>query len=291
MLVRMFARICVLVPVVALAVLWSAWLWGVGLPAPATAAPHSHLVEVVSGSNINQLAVGHPKLTGFFNHRRVYALGNPTGDQVQAPKVPRATPTQIYQSYARFLADVTAGRIDSRVRAIAYDPEAWSLTPPAERRQPGAYMRLFATLAHDHGYQVLEAPGRDLMEVNSASCHKQVGETLSHAYLRCRIPGFAARDADIFEVQSQVLESTLGKFHHLLVRAAAQARQIHPGVVVLAGLSTKPPSGVASAGVMIAAAREAAKTVDGLWVNVFSSHRAQRITGGRLFHWLQVHAY
>jgi hypothetical protein len=245
----------------------------------------------LSGSNINQLAVGHPKLAGFFDHRRVYALGNPAGDQVQAHGVPRATPTLIYQSYARFSADVAAGRIDSRVRAVAYDPEAWSLTPAVEQRSPGAYMRLFATLAHEHGYRVLEAPGRDLMAVNSAACHKQVGETLTHAYLRCRIPEFAAQDADVFEVQSQVLEFSLGKFHHLLARAAAQARQIHPGVVVLAGLSTKPPSGVASSGAMIAAAREAAQTVDGLWVNVFSSNRAQRLIGGQLFHWLQVHAY
>jgi hypothetical protein len=31
--------------------------------------------------------------------------------------------------------------------------------------------------------------------------------------------------------------------------------------------------------------------VDGLWVNVFSDHPAQRRIGGLFFHWLQLHGH
>lgn len=258
---------------------------------PAAAAASHHLLVALTGSNINQLIHGHPRLRSFFNHRRVYAVGNPAADQIQARGVPRATPTLIYQSYARFAADVTQDRIAPRIRAVAYDPEHWALTPPSEQLAPVTYMRLFSSLAHAHGYQVLLTPARDLMVLGQAVCHAVAGERLDHAYLRCGIPAAAASDADIVEVQSQVDEFHLRRFRLLLVRAAAQARAANPAVRVLAGISTHPPTGAARWGRMVEAAKIAAPRVDGLWVNVFSGHPAQRRVGGRFFHWLQLHGY
>jgi hypothetical protein len=257
---------------------------------PASAAPH-HLVEVLTGSNVNRLIRGHPRLRGFFDHRRVYPLGNPRGDQIQARGVPRATPTLIYQSYARFAADVAAKRIDPRIRAVAYDPEHWSLTPAAEQLAPVTYMGRFSHLAHAHGYRVLLTPARDLMVLGRAVCHAGAGERLDHAYLRCGIPAAAARDGDVFEVQSQVEEFRLGRFRLLLARAVAQARAAKPAIVVLAGISTHPPDGAARWRTMVHAAQAAAPRVDGLWVNVFSRHARQRRVGGNFFHWLQLHGY
>jgi hypothetical protein len=258
---------------------------------PASAAAAHHLLEALTGSNVNQLIAGHRRLRSFFNHRRVYPLGNPTADQVQARGVPRTTPTLIYQSYATFASDVAADRIDSRIEAVAYDPEHWPLTPLSEQLAPVTYMRLFSSLAHAHGYKVLLTPGRDLMVLGHAACHVLAGERLDHAYLRCGIPGAAARDADIVEVQSQVDEFHLQRFRLLVERAAAQARAANPAVRVLAGISTHPPAGAARWGTMVEAAKVAAPRVDGFWVNVFSGHPGQRRVGGLFFHWLQVHGY
>ena len=258
-------------------------------PPPAVAS--RHLLEVLTGSNVNQLVEGHPRLRSFFNHRRVYPLGNPAADQIQARGVPRATPTLIYQSYASFATDIAADRIDPRIQAVAYDPEHWSLTPLSEQRAPVTYMRLFATVAREHGYRVLLTPARDLMVVGQAPCHAAPGERLDHAYLRCRIPAAAAQDAGIIEIQSQVDEFRLGRFRLLLKHAATQARAANRTVLVLAGISTHPPSGAASWGKMVDAAQTAAPLVSGLWVNVFSSDPAQRRAGGGFFHWLQIHGY
>ncbi len=271
----------------ACACLLAALAAGVG-PSAARAQP---LVEALTGSNINRLVAGHPRLRSFFNHRRVYPLGNPQGDQLQARGVPRATPTLIYHSYARFTADVAAGRIDPRIQAVAYDPERWRLTPSTEQRSPAAYMQLFGALARAHGLRVIETPARDLMEVGAAACHAAPGERLTHAYLRCGLPAEAARDSDIIEVQSQVVEFSLRRFGNLLAAAGAQARAANPRVIVLAGVSTRPPSGAATFGSMVADARSAARRGCGLWVNVFSQHPHQRRVAGLFFHWLQLHGY
>jgi hypothetical protein len=263
----------------------------VAATSPASAFASQHLLEVLTGSNVNRLVAGHPRLRGFFNHRRVYPLGNPAADQIQARGVPRARPTLIYQSYARFAADVAGGRIDRRIQAVAYDPEHWSLTPVGEQQAPVTYMRRFANLARAHGFRVLLAPARDLMVVGRARCHTGAGERLDHAYLRCRIPAAAAADANIVEVQSQADEFQLRRFRRLLERTAAQARAVNPSVRILAGISTHPPTGAAHLETMVRAAQAAEKRVDGLWVNVFSDHPAQRRLGGRFFRWLQLHRH
>jgi hypothetical protein len=60
---------------------------------------------------------------------------------------------------------------------------------------------------------------------------------------------------------------------------------------VLAGISTHPPTGVATVAAMVRAARVAADGVDGLWVNVFADHPRQLRRAGRFFRWLQEHRY
>ena len=245
----------------------------------------------MTGSNVNRMIAGHWRLRTFFNHRRIYPLGNPDADQVQARGIPRATPTLAYQSYARFAADISAGRIDPRIQAVAYDPEHWGLTPLDEQRAPLTYMRLFSTVAHAHGYRVLLAPGRDLMMLGKAPCHAAPGERLDHAYLRCGIPAAAARDGDILNVQAQADEFRPRRLRLLVERAAAQARAAKPSIVVLVGISTHPPTGAAGLLTLIDAAQMTSSRADGLWVNVFSSHPKQRRIGGRFFHWLQVHGY
>lgn len=222
----------------------------------------------------------------------VYQFGNPDHDQVQAAKIaPRAPATLIYPSLARFQADVAAGRVDRRVTVVAYDPEAWTRTPRSERVNPASAMRSFAALARREGYRVMLTPGRDLVSIAAGRCHAERGERLEHAYLRCGIPTTAAKAGDMFAVQAQADEFSPHRYRRLVRRAAAQARAANPSIVVLAGVSTKPPTGTATAATLEAAARIARREADGVWVNVFSDHAAQRRVGCSFFGWLRRHPY
>jgi hypothetical protein len=262
-----------------------------GFLRPQGASAHGRSFSVVlTGSNVNQLTASDPTLRGFFDNRAVYALGNPAGDQIQAVAVPRATPTLIFRSYADFAAEVAASEIDPRVQAVAYDPERWTYTPAIEQANPVIYMQRFANLARRHGYEVILAPGRDLMAVPHGSCHARSGERLDDAYLRCGIPASAARAADVVEVQSQVDEVSSSSYRALLHRAAAQSHSANPQVQVLAGLSTQSASGTATLAVMVAAAKIAAEEADGVWVNIFATSVTQKRTGGLFFRWLKQHA-
>jgi hypothetical protein len=261
-----------------------------GLLRPQGASAHNRSFAVVlTGSNVNQLTASHPTLRGFFDNRAVYALGNPAGDQIQAVAVPLATPTLIFRSYAAFAAEVAASKIDPRVQAVAYDPERWTYTPAIEQANPVIYMKRFASLARRHGYEVIIAPGRDLMAVPHGSCHARSGERLDDAYLRCGIAASAARVADVLEVQSQVDEFSTSRFRALLQGAVVQSHSANPRVKVLAGLSTQPASGTATLAVMVAAAKIATEETDGIWVNIFSTSATQKRTGGFFFRWLAQH--
>jgi hypothetical protein len=262
-----------------------------GLNSQTAKAASSRRIVVLTGSNINQLSAGHPLVQAYFNHRRIYALGNPAADQVQTTSAARSTPTLIYRSDAAFAADVAGGKIDPRIKAVAYDPEYWSYTPAAERADPVSSMQTFAALARQHGYQVILTPSRDLMLDSAAACHKQVGETLDQAYLRCGIPAAAARFADIVEVQSQVDEFSLARYKTMLGRAVSQARAANPAVKVLAGISTQPSTGTATFGSMVDDALAAATITDGVWVNIFTDHPAQKLSGGLLCRWFSRHNY
>jgi hypothetical protein len=66
---------------------------------------------------------------------------------------------------------------------------------------------------------------------------------------------------------------------------------VNPSVLLLAGISTHPPAGAARLQTLTQAAEAAAKRVDGLWVNVFSDHPAQRRVGGLFFRWLQLYRH
>jgi hypothetical protein len=173
-----------------------------------------------------------------------------------------------YESYAQFASDVTTGLIAPEIKAVLYDPEKWDRTPVSEQLDPVTYLRLFADLAHSKGYLVIEAPARDLMAVDGAACRSNSGETLDQATLRCNLMASAARYADVAQVQSQADEFDPARFSTFVNAAAVQARAANPGVVFLAGLSTSPPTGVASPEALGAAAESVRDIVAGFYLTV-----------------------
>ena len=149
------------------------------------------------------------------------------------------------------------------VRSILYDVEAWALTPIAEQADPIGSIATAARLVHSAGLRFIAAPGVDLM----GRLHPGQGP-FYRSYVATRFGGAASDSADIFVVQAQTYQNDPGTYGTFVRQVAAQARAAHPGVVVLAGLSTGPHGQPTTAGAMLAAVAATGGTVDGYWLNI-----------------------
>lgn len=220
---------------------------------------------IATGWNIHLLHQADRAVAGhFFDTPHSFGTGprpaaNPVLDGYAA------TPTLRYASYAAFAADITDGAITHPYPAVLYDPEDWPHTPPEERRDPAAAMRLFARLAHNHGFYVIATPARDLGNVGRAARPKQRGETLDQWYLRCGIASSAAACCDAIVIQSQVQTANVPAYRRLVAGASQQAATANPAVTVLAEVSTNH----GDPGQMAAAAKSV--QVDGFYVSMTSA--------------------
>jgi hypothetical protein len=77
-----------------------------------------------------------------------------------------------------------------------------------------------------------------------------------------------AKVADMIELQAQNLERDSGTYATFVREAAAQARAAHPGVTVLAGLSTNPPGALVGSDQLVAAIDASRAFVEGYWLNI-----------------------
>ena len=170
----------------------------------------------------------------FFDRPSSFVLGGAGSTAIAA---------RAWSDAAAFEADLASGAIPSEVRYVMYDPEGWASTPRGERRHPIAAMRAFSRVARAAGYGVIITPHPNLVDVQHAECQRGQNEKTSAAYVRCGIGAAAARLADVVEIQAQWLEWDPPAYRAFVETAAAQARQANPGVVVLAGLSTRFATG------------------------------------------------
>lgn len=168
-------------------------------------------------------------VTQFFDQPSSFALGG-YNDAVFAVS---------WASEAQFELDLAAGAIPEGVAAVMYDPERWAHTPDPEQRDPVAAIEAFASAARTAGYAVIVTPHPNLVGVPGATCGPDPAESTEDAFLRCGITAFAARVADVVEVQAQYLETEPARYADVVGRAAAQARAANPKVRVISGLSTR----------------------------------------------------
>lgn len=238
----------------------------------ANAAPpptSSALGWFLAGSQLSDMRAQSPELSAhFLNQPKAYIIGNEDGTQNQVPTGWSATPTLEYESYTRFASDTSAGRISSQIKAVAYDPQNWSATPDAEKKDPTTYMAKFHSLAKSRGYYVIQAPARDLMQVSGGKCVKRSGESLSDAYVRCRVAEHAARNADLYVFQSQVLEKDPSTFRKYISLTRDQAKAAKPSVVYFGSLSTRPYDYVATSQMLYDAHASAKDLVEGYKLSV-----------------------
>jgi hypothetical protein len=174
-----------------------------------------------------------------------------------------ATPMASYTSYAQFAQDLADGSFPAGVKWVMYGLESTTDSPLVEKQNPAVYLKHFAQLAHQHGLQVIEVPGQDLMGVPGAACRSQPGEPFAQAYVRCRIPA-AAHYADAYLIEAQGLQTDISKYAGLVTAAASQVRAVAPHIRVMSGLTTDRADSAAQIFNCWMATR---KHVSGYWMN------------------------
>lgn len=224
-------------------------------------------IMLITGTDLGLLDQHYPKIVDqIYRSANAYVIGDPNGHQDQVLPGSRAHPTLAYPSYAAFRRDTLSDRIDPIVDTVMYDPESWSQTPAAERHDPHHYIHLFIRLAHQAGFKVIIAPGRDLA-FTSRGCHKREGELLDAAFLRCRYAADAV-GADMILLQTSADELTARGLERYLAKAEAQIRRAQPAVKLLGLISTRPTSHTrAWPGGLVRATRIQLRTLAGLALN------------------------
>jgi hypothetical protein len=241
-------------------------------PPAALSSARTSMSWMLAGNSMKKICAEDPGLAAyFFDTRRALVIGNEDGNQDQRPCGYAARRALKYESYARFRADVRGGHIIRSVKTVIYDPENWSMTPDSERRDPKIYFRRFWKLAHRTGYQVIQSPARDLMQVMGAACRQRSGENLSHAFLRCRIAATASRYADTYKVQAQVLENSPRSYRAFVRATRKQARGANPSVRFMSNLATSPQNYVATAEMLLNAHDAVKDLVSGHFLTINTS--------------------
>jgi hypothetical protein len=202
-----------------------------------------------------------PAIAAGLDRSRVLEILRP-GQQPVA--VAGAQPVMTFWSVSQLDQAISGGQVPAGTRSVLYDPEAWSLTPRAEQLDPAAAAQRAAQVAHAHGLSLIVAPALDLTTVGPGPARGPLWQR----FLQRGLAGAMARVADVVELQAQSLERDPGTYTSFLRAAAAQARAAHPGVTVLAGLSTNPPGAVVAAGQLTTAIQGTRGLVDGYWMNI-----------------------
>jgi hypothetical protein len=187
---------------------------------------------------------------------------------------PGATTGQAWASSSAFAESVREGTIAPDVRAVMYDPERWDATPPDEQRDPIGSILAFCRVSRASGYVTIVTPHPGLVEVPGVPHQMAPGEDRDEAYLRSGIMRASAVGADVCEIQAQRHQRDPARYREIVRRAADQAREAKPDVIVLSGLSTHP--GYPATAQMLRAAWEGVRdVVDGHYLSLARLRRVE----------------
>ena len=168
-----------------------------------------------------------------------------------------------YSSAAALERAVEGGQVPAGTYGVLYDPEAWAYTPTAEQQDPVAAATKAAATAHAHGLRFLVAPALNLTTVLAPGSGSR-----SQTFLRLGLIGQLAKVADVVELQAQSMERDTAAYASFVSAATSQATAAHPGITVLAGLSTNPPGAAVTTQLLLSAIAATRSVVGGYWLNV-----------------------
>jgi hypothetical protein len=205
----------------------------------------------------------NPDIAHFLENSRPFVIG-----RTRIPGVPPswdAVQIVSFKSLAAIRSALKTGGLPPEVRAVMYDYEKWRFTPEEEQRDPGTYLKQAADLVHAQNLLFFTAPAVNLVTVLAAGEDPALSD---ETYLKLKIAADAARFADVFDIQAQRFEFDTERYANFVRRAAAQAREANPKVIVLAGISTQPYGPPVTAEIIFRAITATREIVDGYWFNV-----------------------
>jgi hypothetical protein len=191
-----------------------------------------------------------------------------------------------YQNGTDGLLDAISDGLPSWLQAVQYDAESWDFTPPIEKGAwlynpvPGvSYAELFCRKAHQLGLPVVLTPSLDLCNNTPNPAYPdskpqypvRPGQQNYEAYVSYRLASAAQwlSPGDVYEFQSQALETDTALYESVTGKVLAQVREVSQGVTFLAGIGRTAPSwDHATSGQLTAAAQSVAPLVAGYWPNV-----------------------
>ena len=229
----------------------------------AAATSPSWLVGAPTLSALNTLAPIPTQQA--FNTPRTFVTGA-DGNLVSSLSLPTAVPTQRFTNEARLAAAVQAGALALGTQAVAYAPQHSGATPLVQQRNPSLYFQRAASIVHRAGLLFVAAPATNLVVAREPSALPAVQAT---QFLRLQIPAAAARYADAYSISPPNHKLGLVHYSSFVYSVASQASHAHPGVQLLAGLSTGAGS-AASTNVLLNAVLNTERAVAGQSANVGS---------------------
>jgi hypothetical protein len=200
--------------------------------------------------------VAEARLTG----AHVYEILS--GRQKASTAVP-VIPTVSFKSYATLAATIESGQLPSSIRAVIYDNEHWSKTPPEEQADPAGFYAKAAGVAHAHGLIFIATPAMDLVLSSGAKV-----TNAADTFLASGIIGASARDADVVDIQAQSQERDPAAYKDFVTKAAAQIKAANPKAAIMAGISTNPHGWTITPDMLIADITAVADVAPGFWVNI-----------------------
>lgn len=235
-----------------------------GLAQAVDAPGHADPAWIVSYSEVRRLmALAPGLLRQFLDTPRTFVTGA-SGFSLQQLGLPAAIPTATYDSETALSAAVSHDQLPSGTGAVLYDDEHWQLTPHNQQLHPAVYYNRAAQVAHSHGLLLIAAPATDLVGALAPKTRKS--QTFNE-FLRLKIASAVARNADVYDVQAQSAEGATSKYATFVRAAETQAEKAHPGVSVLAGISTNPQGPKLRANVLLSAILSTQSFLAGYWLN------------------------
>jgi hypothetical protein len=236
-------------------------------PAPSLGKPHWLITDQAVGL-IRRAGLPSSLIRYFFDNTGTYLIEGTGASGRGGPvphDLPRAIPVELFASYALMKRAFQKKSVPPGTRAIAYDNEAWDLTPPNEISHPLLFAARAEGLAHQHGLKFIFTPATDLF--TGGSGNPAASTSRFKQYLAFGMAARGSRLSDAFEIQAQGAEAT-PEFLPFAVQAAEQARKSNPSAEVRLGLSTNPGGRQVTAQDLIAAYHSARAEVSGFWLNV-----------------------
>jgi hypothetical protein len=198
-----------------------------------------------------------------FDSPRTYVIGG-NATTLTNLKAPAALATAKFTNETALAAAVRSRTLPPGTRAVMFDDEFGTQTPRAQQLHPGTYFSRAAKVAHQAGLLFIAAPSTSL--VYAKDPNTRPGQ-LESQFVDLNIAGAVAKSADVFEIDAQADEAHPTRYASFVTSVTAQAVAVHPGIELLAGLSTNPNGHKRTAKALLNSAIKTRLTVDGFGLN------------------------